>query len=191
MKRYAMIGVDIDNDFCPGGALAVPDGDKVIVPLNKFGTYIWLCGGMLFASTDRHPQETNHFQKFPVHCVEGTRGAEFHPDFDLRHMTILVKGQKKDEDAFSAFDGVTSDGRTLEEILNAEKITHLYIGGLATDYCVKATVLDALKKGFKVTLLIDACRAVNMKPNDGADALNEMEQAGAILKTTTDVMNEK
>ncbi len=191
MNQKALIIVDVQNDFCPGGALAVKDGDQVVGPLNKMIQRAKEKNWLTVFSRDWHPAKTSHFNKWPVHCVKGTRGAKFHKNLKRSpESVVLSKGTNDGEDAYSAFDGKSEYGNTLEQILTANRVTEVYVGGLATDYCVKATVLDALKKGFHVTLLIDACRSVNLKPTDGEAAVAEMVSAGVILKTTEEVANE-
>lgn len=197
MPEKALLIVDVQNDFCPGGSLAVPNGDSVVEPLNSEIKKFLAEGNPIFASRDWHPAETNHFKDFggiwPVHCVRGTAGAEFHPDLKLPNSVIIIsKGMAKDEDAFSAFQGIAGgtsewdalnewNSKTLKDILTELGVKEIYVGGLATDYCVKATVLDAIKYGFKVKLLIDACMGVNLKENDSFDAIVEMMKSGAVI----------
>lgn len=200
-SKKALLIVDVQNDFCPGGSLAVPGGDQVIGPLNsEIGKFL-AEGNPIFASRDWHPEETNHFKDFggiwPVHCVRETAGAEFHPDLKLPNSVIILsKGMAKDEDAFSAFQGIAGgtserdalnewNGKTLKDILTELGVKEITVGGLAIDYCVKATVLEALKHGFGVRVLMDACMAVNLDPADGVNALCEMFEAGAIISTTS------
>jgi len=197
LENAALIIVDVQNDFCPGGALAVPYGDEVVAPINRLIRRFFENKLSIFASRDWHPEITTHFNTYggiwPPHCVRGTEGADFHKKLLLPYSSIIVsKGIGADENAYSAFDGdmaVFADFDPLrgwhdslsfrfEEILQHLEVGALYVCGLATDYCVKATVLDALKLGFKVYLLEDACRAVNLKPTDGADAIKEMKVAG-------------
>lgn len=188
LAKSALIVVDVQNDFCPGGSLAVPDGDKVIEPLNRMIRRFRNDGKLIIATRDWHPKKTNHFKDFgglwPKHCMRGTFGARLHQDLDIdvyADSTIIVsKGMGENENAYSGFDGfeITGWHTPMPKLLKENKIKTLYIGGLATDYCVKATVLDALKLGFKVYLLEDACRAVNIKPTDGAGAIKEMKAAG-------------
>lgn len=186
-NKNALLIVDVQNDFCPGGALAVPNGDKVIGPLNRMIRFAENNGQLIVVSRDWHPRETSHFVEFggkwPVHCVAGTRGALFHKDLKLtRREFIFSKGTKKNEDAYSAFDGTYVSGSLLD-FLRAFYIERLYIGGLATDCCVKASALDARKYGFEVYLLIDACRAVEINAGDGDKAVEEMWGQG--IKTIT------
>lgn len=180
----ALIVVDVQNDFCPGGALAVPEGDAVIPVLNEYMSRASDAGILIFASRDWHPQVTRHFAAqggpWPPHCVQETRGAEFHPDLRLPPGTVVVsKGMSADDQGYSALEAVLPDGQPLADALRADGVTHVYVGGLATDYCVRATVLDALKEGFTTSVLVDASRPVEVQPGDGERALNEMLAAGA------------
>mgnify|MGYP001615796245 CR=1 FL=1 len=196
MKK-ALIVVDVQNDFCPGGALAVKDGDQVVGPLNKMIEHAQKNGWLIVFSRDWHPEKTKHFKQnsedpngWPVHCVRDTPGAEFRKDLKRVPGSVVVsKGAQPDEDGYSAFEGMSEYGNTLDEILRMNRVVDLYVGGLATDYCVKETVLDALGRGFGVTLLKDACRAVNVKPGDGEEATGEMMIYCAELKTTEEVIN--
>lgn len=191
MAKKALLVVDVQNDFCPGGALAVKDGDKVVGPLNTMIRYARKNGWILAASRDWHPKETSHFDTWPAHCVQGSDGARFHKDLQRQGLYTFSKGTKPNEDGYSAFDGTLTareDGTTLLEFLRFFRVTDLFVGGLATDYCVKATVLDAIRHGFKVTVLIDACRAVNRNPEDEQNAIAEMIAAGAITITTQETL---
>lgn len=179
-KKRALIVVDVQNDFCPGGALAVADGDEVVAPLNKMIAEFLERGEPVFKSRDWHPRKTKHFAEYggtwPVHCVQGTTGAEFHPDLlDDIHIRTISKGLG-DEDTYSAFDGTD-----LALQLRRLGVEEVWVGGLATDYCVKNTVLDALKEGFRVKALQDAMRPVELQPGDGERAIEEMRRAGAKL----------
>ena len=180
-KRRALIVVDVQNDFCPGGTLAVPSGDRVIAPLNVLIEEFLTRGEPVFKSRDWHPPHTKHFADYggtwPVHCVQETRGAEFHPDLlDDPRITVISKGTG-DEDNYSAFDGTDLAAR-----LRDQGVEEVWVGGLATDYCVKNTVLDALREGFKVRAIADAMRGVELRPGDSDRALNEMQEAGADIK---------
>ena len=184
----ALIVVDIQNDFCAGGSLEVPDGDRVVPVLNEYAARFAAAGRPVFASRDWHPERTRHFQAYggvwPPHCIQGTRGAEFHPDLRLPPGTEVVStGQDPDEDGYSAFPSTLEDGRALAQALREAGVRRLYIGGLATDYCVKATVLDALAAGFEATVLLDASRGVNLQPHDAEAAIEEMVGAGAATAT--------
>ena len=183
-KNSALVIVDVQNDFCPGGALPVPEGDTIVPILNKYIEKFQKAGLPIYASRDWHPEKTKHFKAFgglwPPHCVQVTKGAEFHPDLKLpKETTILTKGEDPNEDSYSGFQAHDPEKISLTESLRKKKVKNLYVGGLATDYCVKATVLDALKEGFKVTVLIDAIRGVDVKSGDSINALKEMEKKGA------------
>jgi nicotinamidase/pyrazinamidase len=178
--KRALVVVDVQNDFCPGGSLAVERGDEVVGPLNRLMREFLERGEPVFKSRDWHPPVTKHFAAYggtwPVHCVQNTRGAEFHPGLlDDPRVQIISKGLG-DEDQYSAFDGTT-----LAEQLRAQGVKEVWVGGLATDYCVKNTVLDALRAGFKVKALTEAMRAVNLQPGDDARAVEEMRRAGAEI----------
>lgn len=182
-KKRALIVVDVQNDFCPGGTLAVEHGEEVVGPLNKLIEEFLKRGEPVFKSRDWHPPQTKHFSDYggtwPEHCVQNTRGAEFHPGLrDDTRIRTISKGQG-DEDSYSAFDGTD-----LTPQLQRFGVEELWIGGLATDYCVKNTVLDALKHGFRVKALKDAMRPVEVQPGDGERAIEEMRQAGAEIVTS-------
>ena len=179
-KKRALIVVDVQNDFCPGGALAVPNGDEVIGPLNGLIEEFLLRDEPVYKSRDWHPPTTKHFKDYggtwPVHCVQETHGAEFHPELlDDPRITIISKGTG-DEDSYSAFDGTE-----LAALLGEQGVEEVWIGGLATDYCVKNTVLDALGKGLKVNAVANAMRPVELQPGDGERAIEEMRQHGAEI----------
>jgi nicotinamidase/pyrazinamidase len=178
MSKRALIIVDVQNDFCPGGSLEVPAGDEVVPPLNRLIEQFLERGEPVFKSRDWHPPKTKHFASFggpwPIHCIQNTKGAEFHPDLiDDIHIRVISKGLG-DEDSYSAFDRTD-----LALQLRRLGVDEVWIGGLATDYCVKNTVLDALKEGFKVKALKHAMRPVEVNPGDGERALAEMRAAGA------------
>jgi nicotinamidase/pyrazinamidase len=182
--KDALLLIDVQNDFCPGGALAVADGDRVVPALNRYIERFQKSRLPILATRDWHPEKTRHFKAYggvwPAHCIQGTRGAEFRSDLRLAPEALVVsKGMAADEDSYSGFDGRDEPGVALGEILRAHGIERLFVGGLATDYCVKHTVLDGLKQGFKVVLLDDAARAVDLRPGDGERAIAEMVQAGA------------
>jgi len=180
-KKKALIVVDVQNDFCPGGSLAVANGDAVVPPLNKLIKEFLEHGEPVFKTRDWNPAQTKHFEAYggtwPVHCVQETRGAEFHPDLsDDPRVTTISKGIDENAAGYSGFDGTN-----LAQLLREEDVEEVWIGGLATDYCVKHTVLDALREGFEVKALADAMRAVNVSPDDGAKAIEEMRKAGAEI----------
>src|SRR2546422_1326422 len=179
--KRALLVVDVQNDFCPGGSLAVAGGDEVVPALNTLMKEFLDRNEPVFKTRDWHPAKTKHFAAYggawPIHCVQGTRGAEFHPDLlDDPRITIISKGIDESADGYSGFDGTN-----LAQLLREDGVEEVWVGGLATDYCVKHTVLDALREGFKVKALADAMRAVNVRPHDGAQAINEMRDAGAEI----------
>ena len=183
--RDALVIVDVQNDFCPGGALGVPGGDAVVPVLNRYAERFAAAGAPVFASRDWHPARTSHFKAYggvwPPHCVQGTPGAEFHPSLTLPADTAIVsKGMDPSEDAYSCFQAETGDGMPFTAALGEAGVGRLFVGGLATDYCVKATVIDGAREGFEVIVLADAIAAVDLAPGDGAKALDEMRAAGAL-----------
>jgi nicotinamidase/pyrazinamidase len=180
-SKKALIIVDVQNDFCPGGSLAVARGNEVVAPLNRLAGEFLDRNEPVFKTRDWHPEKTKHFAAYggtwPVHCVQGTRGAEFHPMLlDDPRETIISKGIDERADGYSGFDGTN-----LARLLREEGVEEVWVGGLATDYCVKHTVLDALRLGFRVKALADAMRPVNLDPEDGAQAIQEMRAAGAEI----------
>src|ERR687889_2814732 len=189
-ERRALIVVDVQNDFCPGGAPAVERGDEVVEPLNRLIEEFLSRGEPVYKTRDWHPPTTKHFAAYggtwPAHCVQGTRGAEFHPNLsDDPRVRVVSKGLG-DEDNYSAFDGTT-----LAEDLRREGVSEVWVGGLATDYCVKNTVLDALRAGFRGRALADAMRPVNLQPGDDRRALEEMRAAGAEVVQGFEISNLK
>ena len=175
MTKKCLLIVDLQNDFCPGGALPVKDGDKIVGPINRI---MDKCD-LVIASKDMHPAKTVHFDRWPVHCVRGTNGSEFHPELSSEKIGfVFEKGTGNKDDGYSAFEATN---KNLEEFLKENKVDVLYVCGLATDYCVKATVIDALQRGFKTFVVTDCIKAVNVNPDDGEKALREMKDRGAIL----------
>jgi nicotinamidase/pyrazinamidase len=177
----ALIVVDVQNDFLPGGALAVPDGDQVIAPINRLIALFSASHRPVYFSRDWHPAEHCSFLDqggpWPPHCVADTPGADFAAGLELpADPAVVSKGTRPDRDAYSALDGTDLGAR-----LRAGAIRRVFVGGLATDYCVRATVLDALADGLKVVVLTDAIRAVNVDPGDGDRAIEAMRDAGARL----------
>ena len=179
----ALIVVDVQNDFCPGGALAVPDGDAVVPIINSLMQFF----EHVIATQDFHPAGHSSFTEqggpWPEHCVQGTTGAEFHPDLDTDSIDDVVqKGTDPATDGYSGFAGTK-----LASELNRLGVRRVFVAGLATDYCVKATTTEAIDHGFDAVVVTDAIRAVNVKPHDGEDALAEMEAAGAALIPSDEV----
>lgn len=184
IPRTALLVVDLQNDFCAGGALAVPDGDRVVEPVNRLLAAWAAARAPIFASRDWHPRESSHFNdrggQWPVHCVADTPGAAFHPRLRLPDAALVVsKGQAPDSDGYSAFDGTLPAGETLAAALDERNVAHLTVCGLATDYCVRASVLDARARGLAVSVVIDAVAAVDLQPGAGTAALDEMRAADA------------
>lgn len=187
--------VDVQNDFCPEGALAVPDGDQIIPVLNQYIQIFSSHDLPVFASRDWHPKVTKHFKLYgglwPEHCVKDTKGAEFHRDLKLPKNTIVIsKGMNPKEDSYSAFQGTDKGGMDFCEILKKHEITDLYVGGLATDYCVKSSVLDACQNGLQVYVLVDAIMGVNIKAGDSPAALDKMVKSGAKKVTLLQLQNQ-
>lgn len=198
MFDRALILVDIQNDFCPGGALAVTDGDAVV----EYANVAQQAFDIVIATQDWHPAihgsfATNHIGKnvfdqielnglpqtlWPNHCVQKTPGAAFHPDLNMHGVTIFQKGTDPKIDSYSGFyDNGHKVDTGLTAYLRALGVTEVSVMGLATDYCVKFTALDALTDGFKVRLLRRGCRGVNIRPDDVANAIKEMEEAGVEI----------
>jgi nicotinamidase/pyrazinamidase len=176
----ALIIVDVQNDFCPGGALAVPEGDMVVAPINR----VALLFRHVVATQDWHPPNHCSFREnggvWPVHCVAGTTGAELHPQINQQPIGIRIrKADTATRDAYSGFDHTD-----LADQLRARGVRRIFVCGLATDYCVRATALDAINAGFDTFLLTDAVRGVNVQPGDSEQALRAMQLAGASSITT-------
>lgn len=184
--KSALIVVDVQNDFCPGGSLAVERGDEIIAPLNHASLTAANRGNLVIATRDYHPADaTSHFEAWPAHCVRGTWGAEFHPALVAPRIGhVLSKGTEADSDDYSAFDGrVDFEGGSmaLDTFLARAGVDRLWVGGLATDYCVRATVLDALNLGLAVRVSLECIAAVDAELGDGDRALQEMYSAGAAI----------
>ena len=175
-------------DFCPGGALAVKDGDRVGPGLNRVVEAFERCGYPVFFTRDWHPSDHISFISrggiWPTHCVQGTPGAEFHRDLRIpKHAVIISKGSSRDAEAYSGFQGTD-----LEQQLRGLGVDEIFLGGLATDYCVRESAMDARKAGFSVTVIEDCTRAVEMRAGDGERALTDMRRAGAMLSTSSEVI---
>jgi nicotinamidase/pyrazinamidase len=205
----ALILVDIQNDFLPGGALAVPDGDSVIPVMNKLQKPFPL----VVATQDWHP--VNHgsfavshpgkqvFQQielnglpqtlWPVHCVQNTKGADLADGLDRNRIAkIFPKGTDADVDSYSGlFDNGHRKSTGLGEWLKAQGVTEVFVCGLATDYCVKFTALDAAQMGFKTHLIEDASRGVNLRPDDVKNAVEEMKRAGVVVVQSAELLSTK
>lgn len=193
----ALLIVDVQNDFCPGGALPVAGGDVVAEPLNRLAASF----DLVVATRDWHPPDHGSFvgvsvdpdawrgadppSIWPPHCVRGTPGAELHPSLDRARLDrVIDKGQGRWSQGYSAFQDTE-----LAELLHDRDVDRLYVGGLATDYCVKNSVLDALGLGFRVVVVEDAIRGVDAEPGDSERALEAMQEAGATVATTDQVVS--
>lgn len=202
----ALLIVDLQNDFLPGGALGVKDGDQVIPLINKLANHDF---DLIVASKDWHPEHHGSFAAthgkkpgehvelkgldqilWPVHCVQGSSGAEFSDKLNESKIEkIFFKGTEKDIDSYSAFfDNGHLKSTGLGDYLKSKDITGIYFVGLTTDYCVKFSVLDAAHLGFKTYVVVDACKPVNLQEGDDARALEEMKEVGAEITTTDDVL---
>lgn len=184
----ALIIVDVQRDFLPGGALAVPGGDAVIPVLSRCARAFDQYGLPVFATRDWHPADHCSFRAqggpWPPHCVAGTAGAELPETLALpASAQVISKATTPEKDAYSGFQGTT-----LELRLRERGCGRVFIGGLATDYCVRATALDALQADLRVVVLEDAVRAVEVKPGDGARALAELRVAGAVVIRLQELM---
>ena len=187
----ALLLVDIQNDFCAGGALAVAEADEIIPIVNrlipKFRTIV--------ATQDWHPLNHSSFKEhggpWPPHCVQHSRGADLHPRLDTAGITFRVrKGAVPERDDYSEFEGVDDGGRKLDGLLKSRGVETVCVVGLATDYCVRATVLDALRNDYRVFVFEDGIRAVNVAPGDGDRAIKEMAAAGAHIINSNAVLDE-
>jgi nicotinamidase/pyrazinamidase len=181
----ALLIVDVQNDFCLGGALAVSKGDEVVPVLNEWIERARTAGVPVFASRDWHPARHVSFKQrggpWPPHCIQDTPGAAFHPGLRFPpDIEIISKAEMLDEDSYSAFGGTN-----LAEKLRSRGVKRVWIGGLTQDYCVRFTALDAIREGFEVHVIVEATRAVNVQPNDGRQALEDIKRAGGILEKTT------
>jgi nicotinamidase/pyrazinamidase len=179
--------VDIQLDFLPGGHLEVTDGDKIVPVVNRYIERFKNEELPIFATRDWHPEGHSSYKNqggpWPDHCIAGSRGAQFPPDLNLPESTVVIsKGTSPDKDAYSGFEGTNLNAR-----LEQDRIHRLFIGGLATDYCVLNTVQDALDLGYAVCLLTDAIRAVDVNPDDGRKAVEAMSRAGAVLIELNDL----
>lgn len=174
----ALLIVDVQVDFCPGGALPIPEGDRVIPVLNQWLAAAHDADVPVYASRDWHPQGHLSFGPWPPHCLQDSSGARFHPDLHLpRSSVIVTKGVRFDRDQYSAFD---ETGLAVE--LDRRRIRRVWIGGLAQDVCVRATVLDALRHGYETIVIADGTRPITAA--GGQSANEEMRQAGARFETT-------
>ena len=182
--RPALLVIDVQRDFCPDGALPVKYGDQVVAPLNEAIEAFERLDLPVFFTRDWHPSNHISFKSrggpWPPHCVQDSEGAEFHPGLRVpREAVVISKGDDPSAEAYSGFQGTD-----LEERLQRLQVDRVLIGGLATDYCVKETTMDARRAGLAVEVLKDCVRPVDASPGDGAKALVEMKKAGATLTTS-------
>ena len=184
MPKAALLVVDVQNDFCPGGALPVPDGDSVIPSLNRATSAFGRAGLPIFFTRDWHPPNHCSFMAYggiwPTHCVQGTTGAAFHPSLVLlRGSAVISKGDRQDAEAYSGFQGTDLATR-----LKKLGVKTVYLGGLAVEYCVRTTAEDALKEGFRVAVLSDCIKGLEIHHGDSSAAIEEMKRAGATVMTS-------
>ena len=186
-QKSVLLLVHLQNDFCPNGALAVPGGDEIIPLANACIEMFSRQGFTVVATRDWHPANHCSFKEqggpWPPHCVQGSFGSQFHPDLKLPPGTLIVSGATNPKkEAYSGFDGTT-----LEDRLQDVDAETLFVLGLATDYCVKQTVLDGCRRGFRVVVLENGVRGIDVNPGDSQKALNDMMAAGAIIAKSTDL----
>jgi nicotinamidase/pyrazinamidase len=189
----ALSVTDMQADFLPGGALAVPEGDKVIAPLNRVIGLFHRKKRPIFFTRDWHPPDHMSFKRqggpWPPHCVQNTPGARFHGDLKIPEGSVIIsKADKKDVEEYSTLYGRDKKGNSEKKLLEQKGIGRLFIGGLATDYCVLNTVKEAREIGLDIYVLTDAVRAVDVNPGDGEKALEEMKKKGAKLITTENLV---
>jgi nicotinamidase/pyrazinamidase len=177
----ALLIVDVQNDFCPGGSLAVPEGEKVVPVINSLLNRF----EVIVASKDWHPEKSKHFAKWPVHCVQNTYGAAFYPQLDDETIQeVFLKGTEGEDDGYSAFEATN---KNLEGYLRSHNVEDLYVCGLATDYCVLASALDAKKRGFNVLVVEDAVKGVDVTKGDEERAIEEMKHKGIVFVHSSQV----
>ncbi|QWK13367.1 MAG: nicotinamidase [Aquificota bacterium] len=186
--KDALIVVDMQKDFMPGGALPVPEGDKIIPRLNQYTKLFNSLGLPVFFTRDWHPPDHISFKEqggvWPPHCVQNTERAMFHKDLFIPqdNRFIISKGTSKDFDAYSGFQGTI-----LDSLLKERGIRRVFVGGVATDYCVKNTVLGAINLGYEAFLLLDGIKGVDVNPGDSERAIEEMLRAGTVGISIEDV----
>jgi nicotinamidase/pyrazinamidase len=186
----ALIVVDVQRDFCPGGSLAVNHGDRVVPKLNKVIEAFQRAKLPIFFTRDWHPPDHSSFKSrggtWPPHCVRGTTGAKFHPDLEVPPGSVIIS--KATDSRFEAYSGF--QGTDLEKQLRDRHVDEVFLGGLATDYCVKESSLDALRAGFGVNVLRDCVKGVNLRRNDSALAMRAVEERGARLVTSEEAIKQ-
>ena len=177
----ALIIVDVQNDFCPGGALPARDADKIIPNINKLAELF----PVVVASRDAHPLNSKHFDKWPVHCIKDTHGAAYHPDLDADQIDQeFLKGTDGNDDGYSAFEATNKD---LADYLHQKKVREIFVCGLTTEYCVKNTVLDGKQKGFQTNLVVDAIAAVEPDSKNEQEATKLMASKGIAFTTSREI----
>ncbi len=180
MKKTLLI-VDLQNDFCPGGSLAIDEGNEIVPVINELMDKM----DLVLATQDWHPEGSTHFKDWPEHCVANTVGSELNPRLDAEKIDqIVLKGTGHDDPGYSAFDATNI---SLDEYLKEQNVGPLYIVGLATDYCVRASALDARKLGYQTYVVTDAIAAVELEKGDGKKALDEMDKAGCLFVESKDI----
>jgi nicotinamidase/pyrazinamidase len=185
-RRKALLVVDVQRDFCPGGALPAQGADRIIPAVNRYLAEAHNLEMPVYASRDWHPAKTAHFKPYggewPPHCVQDTEGAQFHPRLELEPGAIVIsKGDNPERPGYSAFEGRTPDGQPLLTDLRSRRIACVYVTGLTTEYCVKQTVMDALQAGLRVVVFTDGIAGIDAHPGDAERALTEMSNAGAEM----------
>jgi len=190
-NKTLLLIVDVQNDFCPGGALAVNEGDAVVAPLNGLANALSAKGGRVAATQDWHGQDHCSFTHWPVHCVKGTKGADFHPNLDLNPVTLIIrKGFRQELDSYSAFfenDSCTATG--LEGCIKQTNIETVIIGGLATDYCVLYSAMDSRRLGFNTIVISDAVRGVGLPEGSIEKAIETMKSNGIEFRTSQEILD--
>jgi nicotinamidase/pyrazinamidase len=181
----ALLIIDYQNDFTSGGALEVPEGDEIAAPVQKLARHF----DTVVATRDWHPPDHASFEAeggpWPVHCVRDTHGAELNPAMDGVELDAMVDvGREREDEGYSGFEN-----SELAEILRERDVDRVYVCGLATDYCVRASAIDACREGFDTTVVEDAIRAVNVEPDDGERAIAEMREAGAKIAASDEVLS--
>jgi len=189
--KTLLLIVDVQNDFCPGGALAVNDGDAVITPLNALSSALTAKGGRVAATQDWHCAGHSSFAQWPEHCVKGTKGADFHPNLDLNPVSIIIrKGFRQELDSYSAFfenDSCTATG--LEGCIKQTNVETVIIGGLAADYCVLYSALDSRRLGFNTIVVSDAIRGVGQPEGSVEKAIETMKSNGIQFCTSQEILD--
>ena len=193
MSKKALLVVDVQNDFCPGGALGVSGGDKIIPVINQYIELFQNQNLPVFFTRDWHPDSTTHFKEkggdWPPHCIRNTPGAEFHPDLNIPdNAAILSKGVTPDADGYSAFEGIDENGKSFDNLLKEKQVDTLYIAGLATDFCVRFSTQEAMQKGYEINVLTDATEGVDKEAS--TEALDTFAKKGGRLLQLDDVKQE-